>query len=198
MAIEKVQGFKPATPPRKSTVTTTKPTANEGKHRKRKEGLQSVQQAVGLVLMAAKQPADAAAVGEHGEPIIDELIRLGDSDDQIGKALDYLTKTGPYSALVMACLPLVFQIGVNHGRLKPNAMMPGVVSRETLEAKAKAELAELQTAAVRQQREAEDRLRASQDELAHQNGGFQNAPQTETLPDNSWRTESLNAAEHGY
>jgi hypothetical protein len=197
MAITK-EGYQPKTPVKRSTVTTVKPTAGEGKHRKRKEGLQSVQQAVGLALMAAKQPADAAAVGEHGEPIIDELVKLGDSDEQIGKALDYLTKTGPYSALVMAALPLVFQIGVNHGRLKPNAMMPGVVSRETLEARAKSELAELQTAALREQREAEGKLRASQDELARQNGGFQNAAQ-EPLPENSWRNqETLNPAEHGY
>jgi hypothetical protein len=182
MAIEKTR---PAAPPRKSTVTTTKPSVGDAKHRKRKEGLQSVQQATGLALMALKQPADAAALGEHGEPIIDELVKLGDTDDQIGKALDYLTKTGPYSALVMACLPLAMQIAVNHGRMKPNALMPGVVSRETLEARAKAGMAQAQAEALDEQRKAEDAYREVQDRLARQQG-FQNEPEKDPVAANGY------------
>lgn len=182
MAIQKEGGFKPNTPPRKSAVSAGKPSVSDSKHRKRKEGLQSVQQATGLALMALKQPSDAAALGEHGEPIIDELVKLGDTDEQIGRALDYLTKTGPYSALVMACLPLAMQIAVNHGRMKPNALMPGVVSRETLEARAKAELAQMQSTALAEQRKAEDEYRNVQDQLARQQG-FQNTPvDPETQP----------------
>lgn len=194
MAIEKTR---PAAPPRKTTVQTgsAKNTVGDAKHKKRKEGLQSVQQAAGLALMALKQPADAAALGEHGEPIIDELVRLADTDDQIATALDYLTKTGPYSALVMACLPLAMQIAVNHGRMKPSPLMPGVVSRETLEARAKAGMAQAQAAALAEQQKAEDAYRDVQDRLAQQAqqaNGFQNAPQTR-------EDENLaTASTHGY
>jgi hypothetical protein len=172
MAIDK--STRPAAPPRKSAVTTSKPTGSDSKHRKRKEGLQSVQQAAGLALIAAKQPADAAAVGMHGDAIIDELVTLADSEESIAKALDYLTKTGPYSALVMATLPLMMQLAVNHGRMKPNAMMPNVVSKETLDAQYRADMAKVEMAARKAEREAKDQLREMEDQIARQNGGFQN------------------------
>jgi hypothetical protein len=166
--------------PTVSSVKTGSATGSEKTRAKRTEALEGIQQTTGIILLSRKQYADAAAVGVHGDPIIREVVKLGEQVPEVGNALDYLAKAGPYTALLTACLPLAMQLAVNHDRLKPNSLMPNVVSRETMEARAKADMAKMEMMAIKLQQDAEQELRDLQDQQARANqNGFQNREETE-------------------
>lgn len=109
--------------------------------------------------------ADAAAIGIHGPKIAPEVAKIGDQVEQVGRILDMLTKTGPYTALIAAVLPLAVQIAVNHNVMKVPPGMAGVMPPAALEAQIQAELVEMELVAVVAQREAEQRLITARAEL---------------------------------
>src|SRR5579871_1525762 len=155
-----------AAPPRKGTANRssvaqqsqiqTTPTLSQ-KARERKEGLEGWAQIGGVVLIARGQFADAGALSIHAPAVITEVARLGDTHEPIARILDFFTMSGPYAALVGACVPLIAQIAVNH---KLMSAIPGmdILPPEALEAKVKAELAEMAAKAIQMQRDAERKL----------------------------------------
>lgn len=89
----------------------------------RKAGVEGLLQITAGVLMVlpATQP-DAAALGMHGENLGAAIVATADADERFGRALDKLLRTGPYTALVMAVVPLAAQVAANH-KLVPAGFM---------------------------------------------------------------------------
>jgi hypothetical protein len=99
--------------------------------------------------------ADAGALQIHWPNVARETASLADQDERIGKAIDYLVSAGPYAGLLTAVLPLGMQIAANHGRIDANAAsgLGGVMPKEMLEAKVKADMEKAKAEFIRQTRE---------------------------------------------
>ena len=115
------------------------------------------------LLLFSKQYADAVTVGHHAVPISHEVSVLAAADDTVAKAVDSLLVIGPYSALVMAVLPMALQLAVNHNLL-PAGKVPGTTDPRVLSSQMEAELKQsaadlLQEARLAEQ-EADARLMA--------------------------------------
>jgi hypothetical protein len=115
-------------------------------------------------LLMAKQYADAAAIGMHGPAISNELVALAETNETIGKGIDFLMTAGPYAGLVTATLPLVLQIATNHGRI-PVVGIPGVTDPKTLQAQMEAEVKTQAAMAIRAALEAQEMAAAAQADL---------------------------------
>lgn len=150
------------------TVTT--------KRHEREEGLNGLFQVVSAGLLMARQPADAAAVAEHGPNISREAAILADQNGNVAKALDYITAVGPFAALLGAAMPLVLQILANHGTIPAAALAPmGVKDPKALQAQYEADALREYLAAQAEQQQALEQLAEVQREaqaraLAQQNG----------------------------
>lgn len=102
----------------------------------------------------------------HGPRIAHELAVVAEDSEPLANALDYLNKVGPYTGLVLAIMPLAFQIAVNHGVGNATAMASvGVVSPEALAAQVQTQMAAQQAQVMREKREADDELRAAMADL---------------------------------
>src|SRR5215472_4557955 len=111
--------------------------------------------------------ADAAAIGMHAEKIAPEIAKLADSNEKIAAGLAWITESGPYAALVEACVVLGLQLAANHGLVKAERLATaGVVHPDTLTAAMRAQMAETAAKALREQKAAEDRLLAAQREIS--------------------------------
>jgi hypothetical protein len=158
----------PASPPKGRTRVTTKtatgntvapaPPPLSKIAGERSQGLQGWAQILSIGCVAKGWYADAGAIGMHAENICDETARIADHDDKIAKGLDWLMMTGPYAALAGAVLPLALQLLVNHDRMNAPMGMDGVVPKQALEAKVKAQVAKMQAEALKAQQEAEQEL----------------------------------------
>jgi hypothetical protein len=126
----------------------------------RREGVEGVFSAASMLTLMRGMYADAGALSIHGPKIAREAMLLGRNNEQIGKALDILGQAGPYTGIVFATLPLIAQLAVNHGRIDASKAsgIQGVMSPGALEAKVKAELAELELQALKEQQAAEATL----------------------------------------
>ena len=126
----------------------------------RKDNLMGVMSAVSMVALMRGQYADAGAVSQHGPKVAKELVLLGKNNEPVGKVLDLLAQAGPYTGLIFATLPLLAQLAINHGRLDANRVggIPGVTSKESLEAQVKAELAEEELRQLQESREREQNI----------------------------------------
>lgn len=124
-------------------------------------------------LIMARQFADAAALGIHGTPVVDEVVKLGKTNESVGKGIEYLDAVGPYAGLITAMMPLIFQVLANHGRI-PAGTVPGILPPDVLEAKMKAELtlaaAQAMAEATAVQAEADRVMSEAQQYAAAQNG----------------------------
>jgi hypothetical protein len=114
------------------------------------QGLQDmmVGPTVALTIAGMKRPellADAATLELHLPPIADALGKLAAERPEVAAMLDRLMSAGPYTALLSATVPLVLQLGANHGLLKggmlgtmpPEALimeMPRDITPEQLDA----------------------------------------------------------------
>lgn len=115
-------------------------------------GLASLGQ--GLCLMMG-QYADAAAIGQLFSPVAKELSNVADTSDLIAKPIDFLIEVGPYGALIAAVTPLALQFMANHGAIDANRLSgQGVVPPAVLESQMKAQVAQMQTQALMQQKSA--------------------------------------------
>lgn len=111
-------------PPRKAPAPPRKPAAARkapgGKdYRPALLGLLQVP-AFGLAMAgqrtgSATLLADSAAVGMHAPAIAQALHDLAVDRPEVAAVLDRLMAVGPYGALITALLPLVVQLGHNHG-----------------------------------------------------------------------------------
>jgi len=133
---------------------------------KRAKGLMELAQlGQGLLLMTG-QYADAAAIGQHFPPIAGELAKIADGSDVIAKPIDFLIEVGPYGALIAAGMPLVMQLMANHRLLKADMLMSqGVVPPELLEAQMKAQVARMQSDAMKAHQMAMQEAEQAQREL---------------------------------
>jgi hypothetical protein len=84
----------------------------------RRKGVDAVMQLTAGVLLAFPSTrADAAALAMHQDPMADAIVATAEADEKFARALDRLLDTGPYAALVMATVPFIGQVLVNHGAL---------------------------------------------------------------------------------
>ena len=162
----------PSSPTRKTAPkTSAAPKQASGltpRDETRKDNLMGVMSAVSMFALMRGQYADAGAVSQHGPKVAKELVLLGKSNEPIGKALDLLAQAGPYTGLVFACLPLLAQLAVNHGRIEASKIggIPGVTSKEALESQVKAELAEEELKQLQESREREKNINEMRNALA--------------------------------
>jgi hypothetical protein len=150
-----------APPAVKKPAATAKPVAVSKLTEDRRDALNGLLQLAQVPLIAMGLYADSGAVGAYGPGIARELALLAEKDKAVAAAIDPLIKIGPYTGLVAAVLPLILQIGVNHGRIPPGTM--GTVSGDMLTAQVQAELAQVELAALTAQRDAKraaDKMRA--------------------------------------
>lgn len=158
MAIDMSAASK-APPVRSGASRTRAPRQSIGDQRQ--QAMMGLFQGGQAILLITKQFADAVTVGAHAENISREVSALASTDEKVAKAVDSLLVVGPYTALVMAVLPLALQIGVNHGLL-PAGRVPGTTDPEVLKAQMTAELsqqaADAMQAARLAQEEAEARM----------------------------------------
>lgn len=152
----------------KSTMPTPPMTLDE----KREDAVNGIFQLAQLGCIITGQYADAGAITMHGPPIAHEVAELAKENDQIAKVTDWLLQTGPYAALVGACLPLIMQVMVNHNVVPADKMAnANVVKPEVLESQIKTQMAQRAMAAMLAQKQAEDELRQMEEEFkASQNG----------------------------
>lgn len=150
-------GRTPASSAANTTVVYESP-----KDKDRREGVEGVFSFASMFSLMRGQYADAGAFSKFGEGIAREAMLLGKRNEQIGRGLDLLGQAGPYAGIVLAVVPLVAQLAVNHGRIDATKAsgVQGVTSPAALEAEVKAELAKMEREALEAQREAERELAA--------------------------------------
>ena len=160
-----LQGTPPKKNTRKATVSapTTAPQAVE-RIGPRAEAVNGIFQIGQSILVMAKQYADAAAVGIHGPNISREVVALAETNESVAKAIDFLMTAGPYAGIFTATLPLVLQIGTNHGRI-PEVGIPGVMSPTALQADMEAQVKTQAAMAMRAALEAQEMANAAQADL---------------------------------
>lgn len=108
-------------------------------------------------LIALRQYADAGTVSMHWPNIATELALLAEKQPQVAKVIDPLRQVGPYAGIITAVLPLILQVGVNHGRVNPGAM--GTVPATVISAQVESNLAVQELEALKIQRDAEKQAR---------------------------------------
>jgi hypothetical protein len=153
----------PAAPSKKrtsSTSTTSKTTAGTADSVKAEqvEGILTWVQLATAGLMMSGNGADAIAIGQHGPSIVTEVVNLGDENESIRKAVEFITATGPMTKLITLVMPLALQLATNHKMINATGV-PGVSDPRLLQAEA--ELAQ-----NRMTQAAQERARAVEAELA--------------------------------
>lgn len=148
-----------APPARTGSARARTPKASIGDQRE--QAMLGLFQGAQALCLFGKQYADAAAIGQHAQPISREVSALAATDDKVAKAVDSLLVVGPYTALVMAVLPLAMQLAVNH-RVLPAGKVPGTIDPQVLSVQVEAEMtqqaADMMQEARLAQQEAEARM----------------------------------------
>jgi len=159
-------------PPRKNAATrptsraATVQVETESVTERRAKGLMELAQLGQGILLLTGQYADAAAVGQHFQPIAVEGAKIADSNEPIAKGIDLIIEVGPYGAFVAALMPLALQIAANHRWIDPTKLMgQGIIPPEVLEAQMKANVAKMQSDAMKAQRQALNEARQAEKEF---------------------------------
>jgi hypothetical protein len=108
-------------PGRPKGAGTRKPTRTVTDYR---PGINGIGQMVAFGL-SFTSPVDAAAVMGHTPNIAEALNTLAAVKPEVAAVLDKLMSAGPYGEILMAVVPLVVQILVNHQRI-PAGMLGSV------------------------------------------------------------------------
>jgi hypothetical protein len=114
------------------------------------------QQLTGIVqlswgVLAATNPADAAAVKMHGPGIVQSVNQLAQENSTVAKGIEFLTTGSAIGAVVFAVMPLVAQIAANHGRVNPDRLTAlGVQDPEKLAEVTRNDVHAMQEAALRE------------------------------------------------
>jgi hypothetical protein len=147
-----------STPPAKRPAARKPALAQtpQSQHEAREQGLLGLGQIGQAICMMREWFADAGAIQIHWPNVARETASLADQDERVGKTIDYLISAGPYAGLLTAALPLAMQIAANHGRLDANAAsgLGGVMPKEMLEARVKADMEKARAEFMRQTQEA--------------------------------------------
>jgi hypothetical protein len=157
-----------APPPVKPAAPKT--AAVTGTVRARSDALASFGQIAQVPLVATRQYADAGAVAAHWPSVSLEIAKLAETVPQVARLVDPLLQIGPYAGLIAAVLPLVLQLGVNHGRVPAGAM--GTVPATTLASQVEAALAQEELKALKVQYEAEKAAGETRAEILRQREEF--------------------------
>lgn len=136
----------PAPPPKRGSKETKpaapRPGSMAAKTAEREEAVNGLFQLGAATCMLLRQPADGAAVAEHGPKIAHETAVIAETNASFAKTIDYITAVGPYAGLMTACLPLILQILANHGKVPAEPLAQfGIVTPATLTAKMAAQAA---------------------------------------------------------
>jgi hypothetical protein len=163
----------PITNPAPPAMTKTKPSSTSVKKAsnltsERYEALNGIGQIAQAGLIAARQYADAGALGIHWENVSGELAKLAEKQESIAKLIDPLLTAGPYAALIAAVLPLGLQIAVNHGVGK--AGMMNTVSPGLLDAQIRTRITQMEMEAVKAQKKAEEEMKALRESMDDNTG----------------------------
>lgn len=136
---------------------------------------------VGLVMGHQVLMDDAGAVALHAEPIAQAVADTAETNDYLAALLDHLEMINGIGAIVLAGMPLILQIMVNHrakteeGReriaeIAPSLAELGVLEpglmRKKLQAQHKAKMARLEEEQLRAQHDAERDLRQARADIA--------------------------------
>jgi hypothetical protein len=134
------QAPKRSAAPKRTAVTAKQDTAS--RMTARSEAVNGIFQITAVGCVARGWYADAGAIAQHGPKISAELVTLAETDSRIASLVDYLATAGPYTGLLLAVLPLAFQIAVNHKRMDPKRIpLPGITDPEILENSVRREMA---------------------------------------------------------
>jgi hypothetical protein len=127
-------------PPRKASPATrtqkTAPAATAGlKVEARANDVDGIFKTISSIMVLRGMLADAGAINLHSRNISIEIARLAESNEQVARMLDSLTAAGPYSGVLIACLPLILQIAANHDKIDINkaAGLGGILTKADLE-----------------------------------------------------------------
>jgi hypothetical protein len=119
----KQRGRRAGTGPGKSPKSTSKKSAID--YRPGVKGILQIPTGVltgmGLASKNDMFLADAYTIGMYTDGIAEALNDLAQDNHQIAGVLDRALAAGPYSALIMAVLPMMAQLGVNHGVIPPGS-----------------------------------------------------------------------------
>lgn len=151
-------------PPSKSAAPKTTAPRKPDLTAARTEALTGLGQLAQVPLIAARQTADAGAIAMHWPRVSQELASLAGKDERVAKLIDPLMQAGPYAGLITALLPLIMQLGVNHGMVQAGVM--GTVPAATLASQMDTALAQAQLEALTVQRDAEEQARKLRDEIS--------------------------------
>ena len=157
-----------AAPPPKSTPNASgaSPARNRATPRltaEREEAVAQLGMFAQVPLMATKQLADAAALGLYWPKISHEVAKLAETQESIAQVIDPLIRVGPYAGLIAAFIPLLAQLAVNHGRVKPG--LAGTVPAIALQSQMETEIAKTELQALRVQQEAEEQAAIARKEI---------------------------------
>jgi hypothetical protein len=157
-----------AAPPPKSTPNTSGASSPSRRATprltaEREEAVAQLGMFAQVPLMATRQLADAAAIGIYWPKISHEVAKLAESQESVAQVIDPLIRVGPYAGLIAATLPLVMQLAVNHGRVKPG--IAGTVPAVSLQSQMETEIAKAELHALRVQQEAEEQAAAARKEI---------------------------------
>jgi hypothetical protein len=160
MADIRVEGRTENKVPPKGSKNTEQPPHIPTINELRFDAVQGIWQVLGMGCIAMHQYADAGAISMHSPAISREIVELAETNEQIAKGVDSLLQVGPFAGLIVAGMPLVMQLLVNHKRIPVDKLSAdtGVISPELLESQVKTDMARMQLRALREQREAEQEL----------------------------------------
>ena len=139
----------------------------------REEALNGFGQLAQAPLIALRQYADAGAIGLHWPGVSHEVAALAETQDQVARLVDPLIRIGPFTGLIAAILPMILQIGVNHGRVPAGAM--GTIPAASLTARVEATLAAVELEALQAQAEAEKQAALMRTQIAQTRKEYANA-----------------------
>lgn len=166
------EGVRNAPPPVRNVNRPAPEKRASGKQKVREEAANGIGQLLAFGCMVSGSLADAGAISMHWPNVAHEAALVAETDAKMASALDKLLEVGPYGNLIIATLPLVAQLLVNHKIVKPEAMAgAGVVHPDALEAQVKANMARKAMEAMREQAQAEAELRRVTEEMAAAQNG---------------------------
>jgi hypothetical protein len=160
MPIDKTAAPTPP-PARKPTQTASQTKAvakieveNAERRKRSVDGVNSIASAIQMGLLATKQTADAGAINRHGPSVSNAIVDYAEGNDKFGASLDRLSDVSPLAGIMMACVPLVLQVAVNHnlfGLKAEQLATAGVVTPATLVSESNEYLMQMQTEAMRRE-----------------------------------------------
>ena len=159
------------TPKQRASTKTKGPEISpaQSKQMQRAQSLNGISQIIQAGLMMTGQFADAGAFKLYSPGIAYQAAAVAEDHEKFANFLDQAEVAAPYIALSTASIPLLLQLGANHGRVNvEKASGMGVVEPHLLETQMKHEMARVQHEAMKRQREMDEALQREMQEMARE------------------------------